>query len=70
MKRYVFALLVAVLLPSSLDVEASMIKVIVTDPNAQNTDSYNLDLGAVKEGLQLILLTHPPQFPITQRYLL
>ena len=33
---------------STLDVDAAMIKVIVTDTDAQNTDYYGLDLSAIK----------------------
>ena len=33
---------------SSLDVDAAMIKVIVTDPDAQNTGYYELDLSTIK----------------------
>ena len=45
--------------PSTLDVGAAMIKVTVTDSNAQNTESYDLDFGAISEGVQLILVARP-----------
>ena len=41
---------------SSIEVDAAMIKVIVTDTNAQNTDSYTLDLGALRAGADLSLV--------------
>ena len=40
---------------SSIEVDAAMIKVIVTDANAQNTDSYRLDLGHISTGAFLSL---------------
>lgn len=38
---------------SSIEVDAAMIKVIVTDPNAQGTSSYQLDLGHIVTGAGL-----------------
>ena len=38
---------------SSIEVDAAMIKVIVTDPNAQGTGSYQLDLGHIVTGASL-----------------
>ena len=35
---------------SSIEVDAAMIKVIVTDPTAQNTGSYTLDLSSISAG--------------------
>ena len=37
---------------SSIEVDAAMIKVIVTDPAAQNTSSYVLDLSGIYTGAQ------------------
>lgn len=38
---------------SSIEVDAAMIKVIVTDPNAQNISNYRLDLGHIVTGASL-----------------
>ena len=40
---------------STLDVDAAMIKVIVTDSDAQNTDYYGLDLSTIKPDTTLRL---------------
>ena len=40
---------------SNLDVDAAMIKVIVTDTNAQGTDYYELDLSTIKPDTTLYL---------------
>jgi len=40
---------------SSIEVDAAMIKVVVTDANAQNTGDYTLDLGALRIGAELYL---------------
>ena len=40
---------------STLDVDAAMIKVIVTDPDAQGTDYYELDLSTIQPDTTLYL---------------
>jgi hypothetical protein len=40
---------------STLDVDAAMIKVIVTDTDAQETSDYYLDLGGIASGTTMYL---------------
>jgi len=42
---------------STLDVDAAMIKVIVTDPNAAGSYDYTLDLSAIASGASIFLST-------------
>ena len=50
---------------STLDVDAAMIKVIVTDPSAVNTSEYTLDLSEILSGASIKIWWHESMFDLS-----
>jgi hypothetical protein len=53
---------------STLDVDAAMIKVIVTDPSAEDANAYILDLSAIASNAKLSISHDDPDFSLVGKF--